>query len=337
MQPSHLDADPQPLTYNAAMSQAMSFSPQLRVSPPLDAEVRDVSWLLRGPVRRPDGGVLSWVAGRRPGFVYAEAEGLLLSLHAEALARGPEEQVVRRDGRILARRLVESLDGVGAVVHRGARYVFDTAIVVAALRRWRHVDSTGPSPEVSAGWLTDRLADGVAQEGAPRDGHWSRSFGPHLLKAALAVPEEPLLAELAERFCATCWDGAWFTCHADTDAVYAHAHAYALEGLLALRAAGVPVGSECLAVGTASLLAAAARDDLSTDVLAQTVRLALATGWPPHHRAVLDVLGRLEARAALGGGLRYAPGSDDVNAWATIFGVQARRWLRIGPSPLHLV
>ncbi len=313
-------------------------APEHCIQTPVDAEVRDLRWLLHGPVRAPDGAVLSWANPAHPGFVYAEAEGLLLSLHAEALARGPEEPGIRLDGRRLARRLVQGLDDVGAVVHRGARYVFDTAVVVAALRRWRIVEPDGPAFDASTEWLRARLRAGVGQEGAASDGHWSRSFGPHLLKAALALPGDPLLADVARRFCATCWDGAWFTCHAATDAVYPHAHAYALEGLAALRAAGVFDASGPLEVGTASLLSAAARDfDLSTDVLAQAVRLALATGRSPHHPQVRAVLTRMESRAAADGGLRYSPGSRDVNTWATVFGVQARRWTRLGASPLDFV
>jgi hypothetical protein len=30
------------------------------------------------------------------------------------------------------------------------------------------------------------------------------------------------------------------------------------------------------------------------------------------------------------GGLRYEPGSDDVNTWATIFAIQAFRWAEQG-------
>jgi hypothetical protein len=320
------------------MPQANPLTAPPDVRPRRDAEVRDLRWLIHGPVRRADGGVLSWHNPAHPGFVYAEAEGLLLSLHAETLARGPEDPGVRLDGRRLAHRLASGLDDAGAVVHRGVRYAFDTAIAVAALRRWRQIEPHGPAYARSAAWLRDRLAAGVGQEGAPLDGHWSRAFGPHLLKASLALPSDPLLAGLAERFVATCWDGAWFTCHARTDEVYPHAHAYALEGLLALRAAGRPVAPEVLARGTASLLRAAARmDDLSSDVLAQAARLAIATGRSPSDPDLLVTLARLESRAAADGGVRYASDSDDLNAWATVFAVQARRWARIGPSPLYLV
>ncbi len=319
------------------MSQATTLSPQPDVRPPVDAEVRDLRWLLHGPARRADGAVLSWANPVHPGFAYAEAEGLLLSLHAEALAREPERAGIRLDGRRLARRLVDGLDDAGAVVHRGVRYAFDTGIVVAALRRWSEVESVERGWATSTDWLRGRLAAGVGQEGATGDGHWSRSFGPHLLKCALALPGDSLLADLADRFCATCWDGAWFTCHDATDAVYPHAHAYALEGLLALRASGVVDRTDHLRSGVTSLLSAAAREQLSTDVIAQAVRLALAVGLSPHTPDVLAALRRMESRSAVGGGLRYASGSGDVNAWATMFGVQARRWTRIGPSPLHLV
>jgi len=301
-------------------------------------ELEDLAWLLSGPVRRPDGGVLSWTAPDGSGFAYAEAEGLLLSLHAEARAREPDVLVgpLVADGRRLAARLGGALDEVGAIVHGGARYAFDTAIVAAALRRWQAVDPTGPSPEPAAAFVRSCMEGRVGQEGLDDDGHWSRSFGPHLLKAALALPDEPLMADLADRFASTCWSDGWFTCHDETDHVYPHAHAYALEGLLAMRARGERAGTDRIAPGLESLLRAAASDRLSSDVVAQTVRIALAAGIPALDPRVSDLERQLRGRAAVGGGIRYSRTSAHVNAWATTFAVQARRWIRIGPSPLHL-
>ncbi len=298
----------------------------------LGPEWADLAWLLDGPVRLPDGGVRSWVGDRS--FDYAEAAGLLLSLHAETKTRedGVVADLVREDGRRLAGRLAAGLDDDGAVLHRGGRYAFDTAIVSAALRRW----GASAAATRSASFVRSCLERALGQEGLDDDGHWSRTFGPHLLKAALALPGDPLLAELAERFAETCWEGGWFTCHEATDHVYPHAHAYALEGLVALRAQGLPAATRRLAPGLDALLRAASSDRLSSDVLAQTLRLALALGLPGGDPRVVDLERKLRARAATGGGVRYSRTSADVNAWTTVFAVQARRWMRLGASPLHL-
>ncbi|MCP4868128.1 MAG: hypothetical protein GY898_05365 [Proteobacteria bacterium] len=320
------------------MSQALPLPQDAIVDARFLPELEHLAWLMTGPVRLPDGGVLSWFASGGSGFPYTEAEGLLLSLHAEARAREPGVLFgpIQADGRRLANRLEAALDSTGAVLHRGGRYAFDTAIAAAALRRWKTVDPTGPDPAPAVAFVRSCLERRIGQEGLDDDGHWSRTFGPHLLKAALALPGDPLVEELAEHFASICWEGGWFTCHDATDHVYPHAHAYALEGLLALRAQGSTAGTHRLAAGLESLLRAAGSDRLSSDVLAQTIRICLAMGIPSGDPRVADLDRQLRARSAPGGGIRYSRTSADINAWATTFAVQARRWIRIGASPLHL-
>lgn len=320
------------------MSQTLPLSQDATADPRLVPELEDLGWLLGGPARLPDGGLLSWAGPDRTGFQYTEAEGLLLSLHAEARAREPGVLIgpLQADGSRLATRLAAALDPDGAVVQEGARYAFDTAIVAAALLRWQAVEPDAPGPEAAASFVLSCLERGIGQEGRDDDGHWSRTFGPHLLKAALALPDEPLLEELADHFATACWEGGWFTCHDATDDIYPHAHAYALEGLLTLRARGVTAGTHRLGPGLESLLRAASSDRLSSDVVAQTIRICLAMGIPAGDPRVADLERQLRGRAAVGGGIRYSRTSADVNAWATTFAVQARRWIRIGASPLHL-
>jgi hypothetical protein len=320
------------------MSQVLPLPHDSLLAAGLLPELRDLAWLLDSPIRLADGGVLSWVSPQGPGFRYTEAEGLLLSLHAEARIREPDVLVgpIDADGRRLAARLAAALDPVGAVVHHGARYAFDTTVVAAALGRWQSIHPTGPGPEAAVRFVRSCLEREIGQEGVEDDGHWSRSFGPHLLKAALVLPDDPLLTGLADRFASTCWEDGWFTCHDATDHIYPHAHAYALEGLLALRAQGVEAGTHRLEPGLRSLLRAASSQRLSSDVIAQTMRIALAMGLPGHDPEVMALERQLQGRAARGGGIRYSRTSGHVNSWATTFTVQARRWMRLGASPLHL-
>lgn len=312
--------------------------PQRRPLPTIDPEPEHLSWLLEGPAREPDGGVRSWANPSRPGFLYLEAAGLLLSLHAEALGREADE-TVRADGDAIARWLLGRLQA-GVVIHRQTRYAFDTAIVVAALDRWGRVAgaSDGLQEAVTRGrsFLASCLRRGHGQTGAPDDGHWSRAFGPHLLKLAVALNDDALLDAARHRLVSTCWDGRRFRIHDRSDSWYPHAHAYALEGLLAMRARGVSIDLSVVDAGLATLRDALRDSDTPTDVAAQLVRLGLLRGWQPEDEGLTTAWERLRERRHPGGGLVYRAGSSDVNTWATIFTVQALRWSRIGADPAWL-
>jgi hypothetical protein len=308
----------------------------------VDPEQQHLSWLIAGGAREPGGGVRSWANPSRPGFLYLEAGGLLLSLHAEALGRGDvvDPERVRADGVAVARWLLSRLDR-GVVVHREARYAFDTAIVVAALDRWRTV-SGDPAVGLEAaidsgrGFLMNCLRTRQGQTGTADDGHWSRAFGPHLLKLAVALDDTDLLDDARTQLVRTCWDGRRFLLHARSDSWYPHAHAYALEGLLAMRARGQTIDLSMVDTGLATLRNAVQDADTPTDVAAQLIRLGLLRGWSAEDEGLSVAWARLRERARTGGGLVYRAGSSDVNTWTTIFTVQALRWSRIGADPAWL-
>ena len=304
-----------------------------------DAEAQHLAWLVAGPARDRDGGVRSWANPERPGFPYLEAAGLLLSLHAEAIARGLDARSLRADGDTIAAWLTARLQG-GVVLHRGALYAFDTAIVVAALDRWRRVAPGGLDLAVPIAQGREFLAESLrtrrGQRGAAMDGHWSRAFGPHLLKLAIALEDDALLDEARAHLVRTCWDGHRFRVHANADGWYAHAHAYALEGLLAMRARGIAIDLSLVDSGLATLRSAVQDLDTPTDVAAQLVRLGLLRGWSPEDEGLQVAWARLRDRGQPGGGVIYRPGAEDVNTWATIFTVQALRWSRLGADPAWL-
>jgi hypothetical protein len=305
----------------------------------VQTEERHVAWLTGGPARDPDGGVWSWSAPEGRGFPYLEAAGLVLSLHAEAVARDCAGPRVRDDGARIVRWILPRLEG-GVVVHNGARYAFDTAIVVAALDRWSatvEAPSLALQGAVAGGrrFLRECLDQEVGQRGLANDGHWSRAFGPHLLKLAVAL-DEPGLPGLAERFVRTCWDGERFRTHAGSTSWYAHAHAYALEGLLALRARGHAIDMSVVDAGLDTLRRAMHDLGTSTDVAAQLVRLGLLRGWAPEDEGLHRAWERLRGRACPGGGVLYRDDSPHVNTWATVFAAQALRWSRIGADPAWL-
>lgn len=314
-----------------------------RALPPSAAEPEQehLAWLLSGPARAPDGGVRSWVNPSRPGFLYLEAAGLLLSLHAEAIGRGAplDLERVRADGECVARWLLGRLTD-GVVVHRHAQYAFDTAIAVAALDRWRATGQTAPGLDAAiAGggrFLKDSLRTRHGQRGAADDGHWSRAFGPHLLKLAVALDDSELLDAARSELIRTCWDGRRFLVHERSESWYPHAHAYALEGLLAMRARGLAIDLSVVDTGLATLRGAVQDAATPTDVAAQLIRLGLLRGWSPEDEGLTLAWQRLAERRQPGGGVLYRPESADVNTWATIFAVQALRWSRIGADPAWL-
>ncbi len=300
--------------------------------PTLAHEEAHVAWLLAGPVRDDEGGVWSWANPKGRGFPYLEAAGLLLSLHAEHLNTMPGDAAVRADAERIAAWILPRLDG-GVVEHRGARYAFDTAIVVAALDRWRRVDGSSLPLDAAVArgrrFLRRCLRERTGQFGRDEDGHWSRSFGPHLLKLAVAL-DDTLLDDLAHYFVRTCWDGERFRIHARSASWYAHAHAYALEGLLALRARGHAIDMSIVDAGLDSLRRHVGEASASTDVTAQLVRLGLLRGWAPEDEGLYGAWERIATRTRDDGGVLYRGDSEDVNTWATVFTVQAQRWSRIG-------
>ena len=66
-----------------------------------------------------------------------------------------------------------------------------------------------------------------------------------------------------------------------------------------------------------------------TDCTAQAIRIWVCSDPARYRDAIRRGLGFL-ARMTCGAGLRYRPGSDDINTWATMFAAQARRWARQG-------
>lgn len=183
------------------------------------------------------------------------------------------------------------------------------------------------------------------------DTRWSMAFGAHqakvcgaLLDAARLLGTLPGLDEAVEACAAAALDvqtsDGRFRIHAASPVTYVHSHCYAVEGLL-LRAAAGSGGIPEEVVAAAQWLAAVQQPDGSirawhdgsvasgpsrADATAQAVRI-----WTLVDRGRFAVeaaracafLSRVSVPAQ---GLRYEHGSDDVNACATMFAVQALSW-----------
>ncbi|MBP6829880.1 MAG: hypothetical protein KA978_03795 [Deltaproteobacteria bacterium] len=294
-----------------------------------------------------DGAVRSWSNPAHPGYAYPEAAGLVLG----ALATEPGTEVIRAR---IASRLARDVDAAGAVGRGGARYAFDTCVCLAGLLAHERAGGVLDDPELpdrmgrAACAMLDR---GVCVEGAvdAPAGHWSVSYGCHLLKCAVALTaldersgddrHRGTVRALVDAL-APLGRGGRFPTHAAATESYLHATLYALEGLGCLRARGWEGFDHTLEDGAVWL--ATAQDDTGalrawndgtrawgarrSDATAQAMRL-----WCWHDRArwapnVARAKAFLTAVQDDSGGLLYEPRSRDVNTWATAFAVQALRW-----------
>jgi hypothetical protein len=308
-----------------------------------------LSWLTGPDVIRPDGTVASWVNPAHPGYAYPEIAGYMLSYLAQ---HGRATAELRNR---VARHLATDMTPSGAVGRNGTEYVFDSAMVLAGLIA--HVKAGGLLPEADMldrlhEFMVSRLTRRVGIEGAAEAPatHWSASYGCHLLKSVIsltayndlnsysgqdqmrAAPRivETLLDDLLPLF-----DGARFHVNGESDATYTHAHCYALEGLLTLDGRGrrglrqiIERGAEWLADiqtadgGVPSGYVADVLSPAHADCTAQSVRIWTCVDperFAPSIRGAKTFLKSL----TVDGGIRYRPGSEDINTWATIFGAQA--------------
>lgn len=311
---------------------------------------RMLAWL-RGQAVTPSGDVLSWVNPAHPGYPYPEAAGLLLTLLAE-VDDGP---CPLRD--TIAARLERGLSPAGGVGRDGLDYAFDSAMALHGLLA--HARASGAPRAGAVDRLYDFVADCIERRAAVGRGaapalRWSTSWGCHQLKLTHALhahggagrrPLAPLVDALLETLTPLGPDGR-FVIYAGDARSYVHATCYALEGLLLLQRVAPPPRRDELAAllrAGARWLADVQRPDgalhawhngqvgwgpAPADIVAQSVRLWAALDREAFAAPIARGLTRLAALQAPEGGLRYLPGSSDINTWCTIFAAQAVLWSR---------
>jgi hypothetical protein len=307
-----------------------------------------LGWLVSPSVVGSDGRVISWSNPRHRGYPYPEIAGYLLSL----LALEGDSTLEIRDR--IARHLVGDISSAGGVGRDGIDYAFDSAMALAGLIA--HESAGGTLPDARS---VDRLFDFVSANLAARRAgtslspaapdHWSVSYGCHLLKAVIALCAyderyptsttralvDRLVSELSRLY-----DNGRFRVNAGSSLTYLHSCCYAVEGLLVLQGRHRGEYGDLIR-GSAQWLSEIqssggglhafhdgrnAFGSLHTDATAQAVRiwsLVDATVFREQIDRGVDFLAEMATPV---GGLRYEPGSDDVNTWATIFGLQAVRW-----------
>jgi hypothetical protein len=315
---------------------------------------RQLEWLVSPAVVDPEGRVMSWSNPRHPGYPYPEIAGYLLSL----LALEGDSTLDIRDR--IARRLVSDVSPAGGVGRGGADYVFDAAMALAGLIA--HESAGGALPDDRS---IDRLFEFVATNltarragrGLPTadPNHWSVSYGCHLLKVVIALcayderrptsSTSALIDRLVSELTGL-YDNGRFRANANSLLTYLHSCCYAVEGLLGLQGRGHGDHRELIR-GSARWLAETqtsegglrafhdGRDSfgtLHTDATAQAIRIWSLVDAAIYRDQIDRGLRFLTDMTTPVGGLRYEPGSDDVNTWATIFGYQAVRFSDEGGS-----
>jgi hypothetical protein len=301
-----------------------------------------------GNVVGPNGTVASWANPDHPGYAYPEIAGYLLRI----LSEEGDLTVDIRDR--IAARLVKDVSPSGGVGRGSTDFVFDSAMCMGGLMA--HETAGGNIPDRR---VVNRLFDFVAQNLAARRAisgpadalpdHWSVSYGCHLLKTVIPLCEyndlrpmsttrslvERLVVELLPLY-----DSGRFRVNELSSLTYLHAHCYALEGLLAMHGRRLGDFSEVIEGGARWLAdiqqpeggLRAFHDGTSpfgtihTDATAQAIRIWSLVDSRGFRGPIESGIGFLAEMAVGSSGLRYEPGSNDINTWASIFGLQAIRF-----------
>ena len=318
------------------------------VLPDVDAIRR---WLLSGAICNQAGAIFSWSNPEHPGYPYPEAAGLFLSTLSTM-------SVVTDEHRIAADRtagwLCASLGPNGGVGRDGIEYLFDSAVALSGLLRYRcaggRVGGDDPIHRLRR-FVCDQIAGGVAVQPstAVADGRWSTQFGAHLVKCLHSLHfyartfGEPVDDEVV---------GALISRSGKQPSpIYLHPFCYEQEGHFIVARNGLPSLFEPLD-GTVDWLAALQRPDgailafangidgfgeARSDATAQAVRLWLLRDPRRYADPIAKALGFLAACQTGEGGIRYTPDTDDICTWSTMFTLQAVEWLIDGPRADELL
>lgn len=298
------------------------------------------SWLRSPDVVRPDGAVTSWSNPAHPGYPYPEAAGLWLSWACRP--GGPRPDALA--DAVAARLCADCPRVPGGAGRDGIAYLFDSAVALAGLLAYRDAGGrVDVIPAVSGlhAFVAERIRRREASVPAAA-GRWSVEFSPHLFKVAKAIlafdrASGTRLADDLLPGLSAAWPGAW------PRRIYVHAHCYAVEGLLLMRAAGRGDGLPDPDAEVARLArwqradgampSHAAGDEPAgearCDATAQAVRLWCRADLDRFAAPIRRALSFLASCQSAPGGIAWAPDGGeaaDVNAWTTLFAVQAVCW-----------
>jgi len=327
-----------------------------------------IQFLASPAITNGDGCIYSWINPDHPGFVYPESMGLYLRLMSTLASEKKDDRLSARAHEI-AKSLQRLTPPGGGVGMEGNLYLFDTCMAVAGLSAYRRLLNGRIDPvkmKAMAGFvkqMTERRLTLVDEKGRVPETkhHWSTIFGAHQLKTVIALDclatdtGETAFRSLAlgvmEEIVRGCLKDGAFRIGPDDRVVYCHAHCYALEGLLYLRARGYLDTTETVRIGADRLRGWQNEDgsmynwyedpsrDRSRvgDASAQAVRIWLAVDPKAYRTSIEKGLAFLSGLRSPGAGLYYCAGSRDVNSVTSIFAAQAMEWALRGARPEWLV
>ncbi len=342
---------------------------QVKALPALEAFQADLLRFLASPeITNGNGSLYSWVNPAHPGFIYPEAMGLHLRL-VSVLAARDGDPVLRARADEVARGLHAVTPESGGVGMDGYDYLFDTCMAVAGLHAYREKLGGKVEPGLIARMAAfiertarrrQPLVDAQGRE-PERRRHWSRLFGAHMLKTVIALDAlhretgearyRSLALEIADEVIRGCYEDGIFRMGPGEAAVYCHAHCYALEGLLYLRAVGlrredaiISAGADRLAEwqnpdgGMSNWYEDPSRSTEKVgDATAQTARIWLAVDREKYASRIEKAIGFLGTLQSDMAGLHYSTKSRDVNTITSTFAAQALDWRLTGAQPEWLV
>lgn len=303
-------------------------------------------WLLSDAVVSRDGAVASWVNPRRPGYAYPEAGGLLLSTFCTA---SQIEDGARPTLDRVASWLCDAASGTGGVGRDGTIYLFDSAVALAGLLRYRAAGGGAVADEPVHRlhrFVCHQIAAGnaVLPRNASGDGRWSTQFGAHLVKClhSLHLYARAFGESVPQDIVAMLIGSSGH----QPSPIYVHPFCYEREGHVVVGRYGLSRLFEPVE-GALDWLAALQQPDGSilafangmegygearSDATAQAVRLWLLGDRARYADAVTKAFAFLVGSQTPSGGIRYTPGSDDICTWSTMFTLQAVDWFVDGPS-----
>jgi hypothetical protein len=249
----------------------------------------------------------------------------------------------------LALWLCSAVSPVGGVGRDGTTYLFDSAVALAGLLRYRAAGGRAVADGTVhrlQRFVCEQIAAGTAvlPRAAAGDGRWSTQFGAHLVKCLHSLhlyahafgermPEDVVTALIGR------------SGHQPSP-IYVHPFCYEQEGHLVVGRYGLaslfePVEGAldwltALQQPNGSILAFANGMDgfgeARSDATAQAIRLWLLADRIRYAEPIARAFAFLAGCQSSAGGIRYTPGSDDICSWSTMFTLQAVDWFVDGPS-----
>jgi hypothetical protein len=305
----------------------------------------------------PIGNVYSWFNHNHPGFIYPEAMGLYLNL-ASQIGYYQNNLSLTHVAHTVAERLQASVPASGGIGKYGRIYTFDTSMAVSGLLAYRnYLDGWVDNSIIRqmASFIVDMIRRRLTvinddKSNANLPPRWSTRFGASTLKTVIALDAlalefndttyHDLLVDIANEILENCFLHGSFCVHEQDNAVYCHAHCYALEGLIYLQKHHNFDVMNILLAGANRLKMwqnpdgslfnwynAPEQEQLKmSDATAQAVRIWLAVDRDFYQSEIERGLEFLASLCSPQSGIHYYQGSKDLNSWAALFTIQATDW-----------